>query len=423
MSGDDRVLLADVKILHFTRGKRTTHRRVNAVKQLICDDSGPIGCPNKKEYLFESATCINEGIGENMMPSWSCTASSLPKDTELGSVNVSCEGYTYRDDPYVLAGSCAMEYTLTAPTPQGPFAAVLVFFAGLFACCACGRNRKKKPRGGLPPAYHEASTLGQRTAGHAPTPPPAGGLPTAHAVHMDDLEKNASGSVGKTGAVATAHPLGTTAAEVKPSGTSKTSVAAGAAAGAAATAAAAAGVAALASHNKNRKSEDQSLPEGWESQVDPLTKKTFYLNHDTRETTWVDPRKPSGEQQPLLPGHNTHSGVNWWNPMAIGNRMRLAPIRGGLNAWQNYGHAGGSQEESKSSTYQGATTSGRGGSSTHGGTSGRGNDHTSTAHGGTSGRAGGGSGHSSTAHGGTTGRGGGGGGSHSSTAHGGSSGR
>lgn len=53
-----------------------------------------------------------------MMPSWSCTASSLPNDTELGSVNVSCEGYTYRDDPYVLAGSCAMEYTLTAPTPQ-----------------------------------------------------------------------------------------------------------------------------------------------------------------------------------------------------------------------------------------------------------------------------------------------------------------
>lgn len=57
-------------------------------------------------------------IGGNMMPRWACTASSLPKDTELGSVHVSCEGYTYRDDPYVLKGSCAMEYTLTAPTPQ-----------------------------------------------------------------------------------------------------------------------------------------------------------------------------------------------------------------------------------------------------------------------------------------------------------------
>ncbi|CAN0265726.1 unnamed protein product, partial [Hapterophycus canaliculatus] len=112
-------------------------RRVGAVQQLICDDSGSIGCPNKKEYLFDDATCINEGIGDNMMPRWSCTASSLPKDTELGSVDVSCEGYTYRDDPYVLKGSCAMEYTLTAPTPQGPFAAVLVAVMGFFAFCVC----------------------------------------------------------------------------------------------------------------------------------------------------------------------------------------------------------------------------------------------------------------------------------------------
>lgn len=43
---------------------RTRSRRVNAVKQLICDDIGPIGCPNKKEYLFETATCINEGVSE-----------------------------------------------------------------------------------------------------------------------------------------------------------------------------------------------------------------------------------------------------------------------------------------------------------------------------------------------------------------------
>lgn len=37
-------------------------RRVGAVQQLICDDSGSVGCPNKKEYLFEDATCINEGV-------------------------------------------------------------------------------------------------------------------------------------------------------------------------------------------------------------------------------------------------------------------------------------------------------------------------------------------------------------------------
>ena len=30
----------------------------------------------------------------------------------LGSVNVICEGYDYPDDPYILAGSCGLEYTL-----------------------------------------------------------------------------------------------------------------------------------------------------------------------------------------------------------------------------------------------------------------------------------------------------------------------
>jgi len=30
----------------------------------------------------------------------------------FGSVVVICEGYNYPDDPYILAGSCGMEYTL-----------------------------------------------------------------------------------------------------------------------------------------------------------------------------------------------------------------------------------------------------------------------------------------------------------------------
>lgn len=100
----------------------------------------------------------------------------------------------------------------------------------------------------------------------ASTAPSAPGLPTAHAVHLDDLEKNGSHVPGKAGAetaVATAHPVGTKTTgtgSAEPSGKSSTSLAKGAAAGAAVVAAGAAGVAALANHNKNRKPEDHSLP-------------------------------------------------------------------------------------------------------------------------------------------------------------------
>ena len=34
------------------------------------------------------------------------------QDYRLGSVTVACEGYDYPDDPYILAGSCGLEYSL-----------------------------------------------------------------------------------------------------------------------------------------------------------------------------------------------------------------------------------------------------------------------------------------------------------------------
>jgi len=31
---------------------------------------------------------------------------------KFGQVQVTCEGFNYPDDPYVLAGSCGLEYTI-----------------------------------------------------------------------------------------------------------------------------------------------------------------------------------------------------------------------------------------------------------------------------------------------------------------------
>ncbi len=39
-------------------------------------------------------------------------AADLPTTLRLGRVEVSCEGYDYADDPYVLKDSCALTYTL-----------------------------------------------------------------------------------------------------------------------------------------------------------------------------------------------------------------------------------------------------------------------------------------------------------------------
>ena len=36
----------------------------------------------------------------------------MPVEFKFGKVQVSCEGYDYPDDPYILAGSCGLEYTI-----------------------------------------------------------------------------------------------------------------------------------------------------------------------------------------------------------------------------------------------------------------------------------------------------------------------
>ena len=40
----------------------------------------------------------------------------MPVEFKFGKVQVSCEGYDYPDDPYILAGSCGLEYTIDRTT-------------------------------------------------------------------------------------------------------------------------------------------------------------------------------------------------------------------------------------------------------------------------------------------------------------------
>jgi hypothetical protein len=56
--------------------------------------------------------CKNAGADydENNIQ-WTCTA-SLPEEFKLGSTDVICEGYDYPEDPYILKGSCGVEYRL-----------------------------------------------------------------------------------------------------------------------------------------------------------------------------------------------------------------------------------------------------------------------------------------------------------------------
>ncbi|OHE93764.1 hypothetical protein CORC01_10890 [Colletotrichum orchidophilum] len=109
------ILLSEVQSLTLRgAGAKTTHHRVPAAPQLKCISSRPI-CDL---FDIDVMRCTNNGAGYSPEDiQWSCVA-SLPEELKLGSTDVLCEGYANADDPYVLRGSCGVEYRL-ALTDKG----------------------------------------------------------------------------------------------------------------------------------------------------------------------------------------------------------------------------------------------------------------------------------------------------------------
>ena len=105
------LLLSDVKALTLRKDLETTHNRVPALPQLKC-----VGGSAKGLYEIDVLRCKNAGssYGDEDVQ-WTCTA-SLPSEFKLGSTDVICEGFSSPEDPYVLKGSCGVEYRLMLTT-------------------------------------------------------------------------------------------------------------------------------------------------------------------------------------------------------------------------------------------------------------------------------------------------------------------
>ena len=103
----ESVLLSNVKSLTLRKDFKTSHNRVPAVPQLKC-----VGGTAEGLYEIDVLRCKNAGssYGDEDVQ-WTCTA-ALPSEFKLGSTDVICEGFSSSEDPYVLKGSCGVEYRL-----------------------------------------------------------------------------------------------------------------------------------------------------------------------------------------------------------------------------------------------------------------------------------------------------------------------
>ncbi|XP_025966165.2 store-operated calcium entry-associated regulatory factor [Dromaius novaehollandiae] len=100
-----RVLLREVQALTLHRGQYTASRRTAAVPQLQCT-GGTAGCSPVPEVV----QCYNKGW-DGYDVQWHCKA-DLENSYRFGQIEVSCEGYDYPDDPYILRGSCSLLFRL-----------------------------------------------------------------------------------------------------------------------------------------------------------------------------------------------------------------------------------------------------------------------------------------------------------------------
>ncbi|XP_025110985.1 store-operated calcium entry-associated regulatory factor-like isoform X2 [Pomacea canaliculata] len=104
-SNGDRILLKDVSALTLYSNKMTTGRRSSPVPQLKC-----VGGTAYGYFAPDVVQCYNRGSDGNDIQ-WECRA-TMDGDYKFGKLDVLCEGYDYPNDPYVLKGSCGLEYEL-----------------------------------------------------------------------------------------------------------------------------------------------------------------------------------------------------------------------------------------------------------------------------------------------------------------------
>ena len=96
-------LLSETQSLTLTNGRMTTSRRSYSMAQLSCV-AGP--CHHSPNVI----QCTNKGTDGNDIQ-WECKG-EMDKNYKFGRLDVVCEGYDYPSDPYILVGSCGLEYTI-----------------------------------------------------------------------------------------------------------------------------------------------------------------------------------------------------------------------------------------------------------------------------------------------------------------------
>ena len=155
-------LLSETQSLTLTTGRMTTSRRSYPIAQLACVGGPCSDSPNIVQ-------CTNKGTdGDDIQ--WECKG-ELAENYKFGRLDVMCEGYEYPTDPYILVGSCGLEYSieyvsLSYPKEAGIYSIIstLIIICGILSCCMSSERRYTR-NGGWYSGFGHGAVLGAATRG------------------------------------------------------------------------------------------------------------------------------------------------------------------------------------------------------------------------------------------------------------------
>jgi len=202
-----KIKLKDVQVLTLHHGQMTTGRRTSPVPQLQCV-GGSAGCGHFQPHTVQ---CRNKGFdGRDFQ--WECK-SEMASDYKFGKLQVSCEGFDYPDDSYILVGSCGLEYEidLTKPYQQNwnfsksnhhdNSAIILFLFGAIFIWVVVRWIRQnvgdddRSRHGPQPPPYGpQPPPYGPQPPPYGPQPPPYGFKPHCQGPSYGTSSHNRGGS-------------------------------------------------------------------------------------------------------------------------------------------------------------------------------------------------------------------------------------
>lgn len=110
-----KVYLPNVTSLLFHRGHYTFYSYnkagTNQVPQLTCYPGNNLTKTDCNKYGPYVVRCHNKGINDDLNIIWECEGNTGDY-FKFGNIDIKCKGYYGSNNPYVLEGSCSLNYKL-----------------------------------------------------------------------------------------------------------------------------------------------------------------------------------------------------------------------------------------------------------------------------------------------------------------------